>query len=131
MSFLHTSLYRATGGRIGGKALGVPVLLLTTIGNKTGKSRTTPVLYMRDGDDLVIVASNAGDDRAPAWWNNLQKTPEATVQVGGGRRTILARAASADDQQRLWPALVKMYPDYETYRKRTRREIPVVILSGR
>jgi F420H(2)-dependent quinone reductase len=122
-------LYRATGGRLGGKMSGAPVLLLDHVGRKSGTHRTTPVLYLADGDDLVIVGSRGGSDATPAWWLNLQANPETTVQVGAERRRVIARESSAAERARLWPELTAMYPDFDVYQTRTDREIPVIVLG--
>jgi deazaflavin-dependent oxidoreductase (nitroreductase family) len=129
LSFLQQLLYRLTGGLIGGRTLGVPTLLITTRGRKTGKSRTTPVLYLGVGEELVVVASNAGDDKSPGWWLNLQAEPSATVQVRRRRLRVRAREADAAERDRLWPELLQLYPTYERYQQRTERRLPVVILS--
>lgn len=128
MSASHVFWYRLSGGALGGKMMGAPILLLTTIGRKTGKARTAPLMYISDGDDLVVVASNAGSDNAPAWWGNLQKEPHAEVQVRGEKRKVVARQATPEEKSRLWPPLTAMYPSYDDYQKKTTREIPVVIL---
>jgi deazaflavin-dependent oxidoreductase (nitroreductase family) len=122
-------LYRRSGGRLGNSIKGAPVLLLEHVGRKSGRVRTAPLLYMRDGAGLVIVASRGGSDAMPAWWLNLQASPTTTVQIGTERRRVVARKASAEEKAELWPRLVDMYGDYEIYRRRTEREIPVVILS--
>ncbi len=122
-------LYRRSGGRLGGTLKGAPILLLDHVGRKSGQARTAPVLYLRNGDDLVVVASRGGSDATPAWWLNLQANPTTTVQVGGEHRRVLARQASAEEKAELWPRLVEMYGDFEIYQRRTDREIPVVILS--
>jgi deazaflavin-dependent oxidoreductase (nitroreductase family) len=126
---LHAAVFRATGGRVGGRMVGSPVLLLVTTGRKSGQKRTTVLLYLQDGGRYVIVASNGGTAKHPVWWLNLQADPEATVEVGG--RKIHVRAAEARDEEkaRLWQKLVRMYPSYEDYQKKTDREIPVVVLE--
>ncbi|HEX2728837.1 MAG TPA: nitroreductase family deazaflavin-dependent oxidoreductase [Rubrobacteraceae bacterium] len=128
MGKAHSSIYRVTSGRFGGRAFGAPVLLLNTTGRKTGQQRTSPLLYLRDGDDYVIVASKGGTPTHPAWYLNLKAMPETTVEVGG--REVLVRAETADPEERarLWPKLIEMYPSYESYQKKTDREIPVVKL---
>ena len=128
MSLVHGVLYWATGGFIGAK-IGAPVLLLTTAGRKTGRSRTTPLLYLEEDSNWVIVGSNAGDDRHPAWWLNLESNPVATIQVRSARMRVRARKASESEKSDLWPRFVKMNSDYQAYRHRTKREIPVVILE--
>lgn len=122
-------LYRASGGRLGGTVAGAPVLLLEHVGRKSGKRRTTPVLYMADGQDLVIVGSRGGSDATPAWWLNLQANPATTVLVGHERRRVVARQATGEERARLWPGLTAMYPDYEVYQRRTERELPVIVLN--
>jgi deazaflavin-dependent oxidoreductase (nitroreductase family) len=126
---LHASVFRATGGRIGGRMVGSPVLLLVTTGRKSGQRRTTVLLYLEDRGRYVIVASNGGTATHPMWWLNLQADPEATVDVGGRKTYVRATEARGEEKARLWQRLVRMYPSYEDYQKRTDREIPVVILE--
>lgn len=126
---LNTMLYRRTGGRFGSKVKGAPVLLLDHVGRKTGTQRTTPVLYLQDGSDLAIVASRGGSDAMPAWFRNLMANPSTSVQIGRETRPVVAREATTEERQRLWPRLAEMYPDYDVYQRRTERQIPVVILS--
>jgi F420H(2)-dependent quinone reductase len=108
---------------------GVDILLLDHVGRKSGKRRTSPLLYIADGDDLVIVASKGGSAKHPLWWLNLRANPETTVQVGGERRRVRAREATDAERERLWPRLTKVWPDYDRYQRRTERKIPVVILE--
>jgi deazaflavin-dependent oxidoreductase (nitroreductase family) len=126
---VNTLVYRLTGGRVGNKMKGAPVLLLDHVGRKSGQARTAPLLYLRDGTDIVIVASRGGSDAMPAWWLNLQANPATTVQIGRERLPVLAREATPEEKARLWPRVVEMYSDYAVYQKRTERQIPVVILS--
>ena len=126
---LHLSIYERTGGRIGANLAGRHMLLLTTTGRKSGKQYTTPLACFSDGDDLVVVASNNGQDRHPAWWLNLDHTPETIVRYGREQRRVRAETARGDERARLWPWLVKQNPPYAKYEKRTKREIPVVILQ--
>jgi deazaflavin-dependent oxidoreductase (nitroreductase family) len=126
----HTAVYRLTGGRIGRRVLGgAPVLLLDHVGRKSGKKRTSPLLYIEEGEELVIVASKGGSHGHPAWWLNLREHPRTTVQVGGELRKVVARRASPEEKARLWPRLVEIWPDYEAYQRRTSRDIPVIVLS--
>ena len=125
---LHASLFRATAGRVGGRIVGCPVLLLNTVGRKTGQRRTNPLFYLRDGDRYVIVASNGGTREHPAWLLNLKAHPEATVEVGGRQTRVRAEEASPEERVRLWPRLVDMYSSYEGYQRKTDREIPVIVL---
>jgi deazaflavin-dependent oxidoreductase (nitroreductase family) len=129
-SKVNTFWYRLSGGVIGGKFGRAPILLLTTTGRKSGKTRTTPLLYLRDGDHVVVAASNAGDARDPGWWLNLRHNPDAAIQIGRETRRVRARQASAEEKARLWPLLTKMYPDYDEYRHRTTRDLPVIILQS-
>jgi len=128
VSAVHTFLYRRTGGKLGGRLAGSPVLLLDTVGRKTGAPRTSPLLYLPDGDRLVIVASKGGAPRDPVWWLNLKARPKTTVQVGPRRMTVEAEEARGPERDRLWPKLTAMYPSYGDYQKKTPRTIPVVIL---
>ena len=106
-----------------------PVLLLTTVGRKTGRKRTTPLLYLRDNDRIAIVASNGGRDNEPSWWTNLKTNPRAGIQIKGEKKKVIARKANEDEQVILWPLLIRMYPSYNDYQKKTRRTIPVVVLT--
>jgi F420H(2)-dependent quinone reductase len=126
---VHVAAYRLTGGRIGGSFRGVDTLLLDHVGRRSGKRRTNPLLYIADGDDLVIVASRGGSHKHPSWWLNLRDSPRTTVQVGGERREVVARQVDPEEKGRLWPRLVEVWPDYEAYQRRTSREIPVIVLS--
>lgn len=126
---VHRALYRATGGRVGAKLLGIRVLLLTTIGRRSGKERVTPLLYVPDEKGFVVIASNAGDERDPAWWLNLRARPDATVQAGRERCAVRAREALPDEDALLWPKLVSAYRFYPRYRARAKRRIPIVILE--
>ena len=110
-------------------ARSAPALLLTTIGRKSGQPRTTPVLYLRDGTDIVVVASKAGLPNHPLWYLNLEANPNVEVEVDGRKMAMLARRATEDEKQRLWPRLVERYPDFASYQARTDRDIPVVFLS--
>ena len=125
---LHTALYRATGGRVGRSVGGVPVLLLTTTGRRSGRERTTPLGYVEDGRALAVVASNGGMDWFPAWWLNLQARPEATIEIGRRRMPVRAEKADPEERARLWPRFTGLYPGYAKYEERTSREIPVVLL---
>jgi deazaflavin-dependent oxidoreductase (nitroreductase family) len=127
---VHVALYRASGGRLGGRVgNGVPVLLLTTTGRKTGKRRTTPLLYVEEGDRYVVVASVGGAPSHPAWYLNLRSNPAATMQVGGRKLAVTAETAGLEERARLWLRLTQMWPQYDDYQAKTRREIPVVILA--
>ena len=128
---LHRLLYRASGGRIGGRLWDLPVVLLTTTGRQSGKQRTVPLCSLRDGDDVVLIASYGGLDRPPAWWLNLETNPQAELLSGRVRRAVTARNADPDERARLWADVTARAPGYLEYERRTTREIPVVILQPR
>jgi deazaflavin-dependent oxidoreductase (nitroreductase family) len=128
----HAAVYRATGGRIGHRIPGLaPNLLVDHVGAKSGKRRTSPLVYTVDGDNLVLVASKGGYPKNPAWFHNLMANPDTTVQVGPKRRAVHAREAQPQERTRLWPLVVRTYGGYEDYARRTEREIPLVILEPR
>ena len=129
ITVLHRFVYRASGGWIGGRLPGQRFLLLTTTGRKSGQERVMPLLYVPDGERFVVVGSNGGDDRPPAWWLNLQAKPEAKVQVGRRRLRVTARRAHGAELDALWKSLDASYQYYSDYRRRTSREIPVVVLD--
>ena len=128
----HTAVYRMTRGVVGHRlpVLG-QMLLLEHVGAKSGTRRTIPLIYTRDGRDLVLVASKGGFPKNPAWLYNLRANPDTTVQVGAERRRVHAREATAEERPRLWPLVVATYSDYATYQERTDREIPLVVLEPR
>jgi deazaflavin-dependent oxidoreductase (nitroreductase family) len=122
-------LYRRTGGRVGGKMSGGDVLLLHHVGRKSGQARTAPLMYARDGEDLVVIASRGGSDATPAWYLNLQAHPRTTVEVGRERIDVVAQDARDEDRDRLWALAVGNYPHFDVYQERTERRIPVVVLK--
>ena len=128
---IHRFLYRVTGGRLGKRMAGNDMLLLSTVGRKTGQTRVTPLLTLARGDHFLVVASNAGDDREPAWWLNLKNKPEARVQFGTEHCDVHARAAEPQEAEALWPQLIEAYAAYAEYRHKTSREIPIVVLERR
>lgn len=128
----HAALYRATGGRVGRRLPGLPsLLLLDHVGAKSGKPRTTPLVYMPDGDRMLVVASKGGHPRNPGWLHNLRAHPETEVQIGRDRIKVRAREADADERERLWPKAAEYNPHWGRYRQRTSREIPLVLLEPR
>jgi len=128
----HALVYRATDGLIGHRFPGVPpMLLLDHVGAKSGTRRTTPLVYVDDGSDVVIVASKGGHPKHPAWYHNLRAHPDTTVQIGREHRAVHARVATPDEHARLWPKAVATYGGYRGYQERTDREIPLVILQPR
>jgi deazaflavin-dependent oxidoreductase (nitroreductase family) len=132
MSKINTWIYRASGGKLGAKFVGgAPVFLLITKGRKSGEPRTAPLIYLRDGDDYVLVASKGGMSHHPAWYLNLEANPECEVEIGRARSPMRARRVSDEEKATLWPRLLAIYPDYDDYQARTERNIPVVRLSPR
>lgn len=125
----HTRVYRETNGETGYIWNGVPTLLLTTTGRKSGEPRTTPLIFARDGDDYLVVASMGGAPSHPAWYLNLQANPEAEIQVKGNHIRVTARTATPEEKPRLWDVVRGPWPNYDVYQSRTGREIPVVILT--
>ena len=126
-SDLHATLYRATGGAA--QNPNYPTMLLTVTGRKSGKQRTVPLIYLEDGDRLVIAAASAGSDSNPTWWLNLQANPEAVARLRDREIAVRAELAPAEQRGELWQRLVAMYPYFTEYQQRTGREIPVVILT--
>ncbi len=126
---LHRFIYRASGGRVGRAFGGAPVLLLNTTGRRSGEPRPVTLTYFEDGDRFVVVGSNAGEDRHPAWWLNLREHPDTTVQLGGNITRVRAKEAVGEERERLWTELIRRHPAYEEYRSRTDRQIPVVLLQ--
>jgi F420H(2)-dependent quinone reductase len=134
MSQVNTRLYRATGGRVGrnwrigaGFKKPVPICLLTTIGRKSGQARTVPLCYLRDGSNIVLVASQGGLPTNPQWYGNLRAQPAVEIEIGRTRTAYRARTATRAERDRLWPKLLELYPDYASYQAWTERRIPVVI----
>ena len=132
MSHANTWIYRVSGGRFGGTWLrGAPVMLLTTKGRKSGEPRTTPLLYLRDGNDIIIVGSQGGMSKHPLWYFNLEANPDCEVEIGSTRTLMRARRVSDDEKAALWSRLTQMYRDFDDYQARTERNIPVLRLSPR
>ena len=126
---IHRGLYKLTGGKVGANLGGRPMLLLTTTGRKSGKKRATPLQYMRDGENMVVVASNGGNKNHPAWLYNIKANPEATAQAGKKVTKVRAETANADERARLWPLLLDVYHGYQDYEDETERTIQVVVLT--
>ena len=127
----HVFLYRLTGGTVGGRLVGCPVLLLTTKGRRSGKLITVPLLYIPNGETQVIIASYGGSPTHPAWYLNLASDPRCVVQIKRNRTGMVAETAGPDQRAVLWQQAIRMYPAYADYQKRTSREIPVVRLRAR
>ena len=128
IAVIHRGLYKLTGGSIGANLGGRPMLLLTTTGRKSGKQRATPLQYMRDGDDMVVVASNGGNKNHPAWLYNVRANPDVTAQAGTKIRKARAVVANEEEKARLWPLLLETYHGYQDYEDETERTIQVVVL---
>jgi deazaflavin-dependent oxidoreductase (nitroreductase family) len=125
----HIRAYRETGGEVGYIWNGVPTLLLTTTGRRTGQKRTSALIFGRDADDFLIVASMGGAPTHPQWYLNLQANPEAEIQVQADAFPVVARTASAAEKPRLWKIVTEVWPNYDVYQSRTDRDIPLVVLS--
>lgn len=130
-STLHTLVYRATNGRIGRRLVDNDMLLLTTIGKKSGDEHTVPLLYLRQGDRLVVIASYGGRPEHPEWYSNLVSHPHASVQILGDHIEVEAKSMNEDVRSQWWPRIVEAYGDYAVYQSRTDRQIPVVWLDRR
>ena len=126
---IHPRVYRWSGGRIGGKLVGLPVLLLETTGRRTGRRRTNALTYLPHGEAFVVIASCLGEPHHPAWWHNLVAEPKAGVQVGSAHHDVRAREATGEERAELWRALTQRAPEYDEYVARTSRRIPVVVLE--
>ena len=129
----HTWLYKATNGRVGHTAPGLPkMLLLDHVGAKSGTKRTSPLLYVTDGENLAIVASKGGYPKNPAWYHNLKAHPDTTVRVGSKTRAVRAREATDEEHPRLWAKAVASYKNFDAYQARTpRKRIPIIVLEPR
>jgi F420H(2)-dependent quinone reductase len=126
---IYIFLYRLTSGAIGGRMAGLKVLLLTTTGRKTGQPRISPLGYFNHEGNFVIIASNGGGERNPAWFYNLKSNPQVTIQIGKQQLAAKAEVVDTERRKQLWADLVKMAPGYEKYAQSTKREIPLVILQ--
>jgi deazaflavin-dependent oxidoreductase (nitroreductase family) len=130
LSHFHAAVYRASGGRVGRTGFGMPVVILTTTGRKTGKSRTTTLTSpIQDGDKVVLVASYGGDDRNPMWFLNLRDNPKVELTIHGTSRPMTAHVATVEEKKELWPRVVEAYKGYAQYQTKTDRDIPLVILE--
>jgi deazaflavin-dependent oxidoreductase (nitroreductase family) len=125
----HEVVVKATGGRVGGRIAGMDVLVLHTVGRKSGLPRTTPLTYMNDDENLILVASNGGARNHPTWFLNLTAEPNVEVERKGKKEKWTARRATKEEKERLWPKITSTYKGYASYQKRTDRDIPVVILE--
>lgn len=124
----HEAVFRFSNGRLANRGFGMPVLILTTTGRKTGKRRTTMLTSpVQEGDRVVLVASYGGDDRHPTWFLNVRDNPEVEITMDGKTRPMRARVASPEEKAELWPRVVAAYSGYGQYQQRTDRDIPLVI----
>ena len=128
---VHTWLYRATGARVGQSLGHITNLLLTTNGRRTGEARTVALAYMADGRDWILVASNGGSDRHPAWWLNLKGNANATIEIGRERIEVVAREAQGEERARLWSEMEHREPNLEGYAARRSRKTAVVVFEPR
>ena len=128
ISRIHGAVYRASRGFVGGRIQG-PVLLLTTVGRKTGRPRTSPLLYVNTVPGRAVIGSYGGDPRHPEWWLNLKANPNAVVQIKSAKIAVRAREASGEERDRLWLEFVSMYPGYMGYEQRTDRRFPIAVLE--
>jgi F420H(2)-dependent quinone reductase len=127
-SSVHAGVYRATSGRLFGRMGKSPILLLNTVGRKSGKKRATPLLYVMDGEDFVLIASKGGAPTHPAWYLNLMANPDVTVEIKDREVHVRAEEVHGEEKTRLWQKMVEMYPTYDDYQTKTEREIPLLIL---
>jgi len=125
----HIRAYRESGGEVGYIWNGVPTLLLTVTGRRTGRELTSALIFGRDGDDYLVVASKGGWPSHPSWYLNLRANPAATIQVKAEELAVVARTASATEKPRLWKIMTDLWPNYDVYQSRTNRDIPVVVLT--
>jgi deazaflavin-dependent oxidoreductase (nitroreductase family) len=125
----HVQRYRETDGEVGYEWNGVPTLLLTTMGRRSGEPRTTPLIFARDGNDYLVVASVGGMPQHPGWYFNLRSTPKASIQVKADRIEVEAHEASVDEKPRVWQLVNDVWPNYDVYQSRTERIIPVMVLT--
>ena len=126
---LNVPLYRVSGGRIGGRVNRAPVLLLTTTGRKSGQKRTAPIVYLEDGENVVVINTNAGNARVPAWSLNLQANPAAEVEVGRRRYPVRARVAEGEERADLWRRHNEQYAGFDDYQTKLDREASVIVLE--
>jgi len=127
----HVRVYRETKGDRGYHWRGTTILLLTTTGRRSGEARTTPLIHVEDGDRWVVIASKGGAPDHPAWFQNLEADPEATIEVQADEVPVTATTAEGAERERLWEAMTEVWPAYDDYQGKTDREIPVVVLSRR
>jgi len=128
--WIYAGLYRLTNGLIGGTIVGLPVLLLTTTGKRSGQPRTKPLCYFEDGQDLVLIASNGGSDNHPAWYLNLKNDPRVRLRIRDAEFPAVAEVSDSANRERLWRELISLSPYYIRYGNRTKRQIPMILLHS-
>ena len=130
VNVVHRTVYNVSGGRIGGSGLGMPVVILTTIGRKSGQPRTTMLTApVAEEDRVVVVASWGGDDRHPQWFRNVEANPDVELTLRNKKRKMRAHVATPEERAELWPRITKDHANYAGYQRRTEREIPLVIIE--
>lgn len=129
LSTVHSAAFRLTAGRLGRRLVNNDMLLLTTTGRVTGEPHTVPLLYLREGEQLVVIASWGGRDYHPEWYLNLLANPQADVSIGSETHAVRATTASEDERSKLWPRITDAYSGYTEYQARTDRVIPIVLLD--
>jgi deazaflavin-dependent oxidoreductase (nitroreductase family) len=127
----HVRAYRETDGERGYEWRGTTILLLSTVGRKSGEQRTTPLIHRTDGEHWIVVASKGGAPEHPSWYENLLANPDATIQVRGERIDVRASTAAGEERARLWALMAEVWPAYDEYQAKTDREIPVVVFARR
>lgn len=127
---LHRWLYRRSGGRVGGRLIGMPVLLLVTVGRRSGRPHATALTYLPHGPDIVIIASNGGAQNHPDWFLNLRAHPDVEVDLGRRHLPMRARESTGPEREALWARVVQMNRRYAGYQARTKRRIPIVVLTA-
>lgn len=127
----NTFLYQRSGGRIGGQFENAPALLLHHVGRRSGEKRTTPLVFARDGENVVVVGSYGGADKHPAWFLNVRANPDVEIEIGRDRLPVRAKVAGPEEREAMWAKVTEVWPSFDTYQGRTEREIPIVVLSPR
>lgn len=131
MTMVNVAVYKLTSGKVMGRMGGADVCLVTMTGRKSGREITIPLIYTPHGEDVILVASQGGMPKHPAWFYSISANPDITIQVGGDARAMHAHRASDEEKRAIWPVLLEVYPDFDDYQKRTDRNIPVFICSPR
>lgn len=126
---LNVPVYRLTRGRLLGRVGRAPVLLLTTVGRRSGQPRTAPLLYIPHGEEMIVIGSNAGNTNTPAWALNLRANPDAEVEVGGRRLRVRARVTGGEEREQLWRRANELYGGFDDYESKTDRDISVFVLA--